>query len=165
MQESNTHRSATHVPPGEGRSYWLATDLLTFKVVGEDTGGAFALAELTARPEFGPPPHVHHREDESYYVLEGELEFMDDGRTFTAGAGSFVHLPKGRLHVHRAAGGAPARALVLVTPAGVEKFIQEAGEPATDRSAVPPVPGMEEIGRIVEIARKYGIEVPPPPEQ
>lgn len=165
MQESKTHRSATHVLPDEGRSFWLTTDLLTIKVGGEDTSGTFALAEVTAQPEFGPPPHIHRREDESYYVLEGEFEFMDDGRTFTAGAGSFVHLPKGRLHTHRATGNAPARALVLMTPAGGEGFIEEAGEPATDKSAVPPVPEMEEIGRIVGIAGRYGIEVPPPPER
>lgn len=81
MQERSTNQGATRLHPGEGRSFWLTTDLHTFKVVGEDTGGAFALSELTARPEFGPPPHMHHREDESYYVLEGEFEFMDDGRT------------------------------------------------------------------------------------
>ena len=164
MQESKT-RSATHVPATGGRSFWLTTDLHTFKAVGEDTGGAFALSELTARPEFGPPPHIHHREDESYYIMEGEFEFMDDGRAFTASAGSFVHLLKGRLHTHRATGDAPARALVLMTPAGVEKFIQEAGEPATDTSSVPPPPEMPELQRIVEIAQGYGIEVPPPPGQ
>jgi quercetin dioxygenase-like cupin family protein len=164
MQEEKTDRGTTHVPADGGRSFWLATDLQTFKAVGAETGGAFALSELTAHPQFGPPPHIHHREDESYYVLEGEFEFVDDGRAFTAGPGSFVFLPKGRLHIHRAVGDSPARALVLVTPAGVEKFIEEAGEPATDTSSVPPVPEMPELGRIVEIAQKYGIEVPPPPD-
>ena len=134
-------------------------------MVGEDTGGAFALSELTAHTEFGPPPHVHNNEDESYYVLEGELEFIDDGHAFTAGPGSFVYLPRGRLHVHRNAGETPARALVLVAPAGVERFIEEAGEPAADTSSVPPPPEMPQLQRIVEIASKYGIEVPPPPGQ
>lgn len=165
MQEEKTNRSTTHVPANEGRSYWLTTDLHTFKVVGEDTGGAFSLSELTAHPGFGPPPHIHRREDESYYVLEGEFEFMDDGRTFTAGAGAFVYLPKDRLHSHLATGDAPARALVLVTPAGVERFVEEAGYPATDTSSVPSPPEMSELQRIVETAQKYGIEVPPPPGQ
>jgi hypothetical protein len=57
--------NATHVPPDEGKSFWLATDLHTFKVVGEDANGAFALEELTAYTQFAPPPHIHHREDES----------------------------------------------------------------------------------------------------
>jgi mannose-6-phosphate isomerase-like protein (cupin superfamily) len=165
MQERKTDRGATHVPPDGGKSFWLATDLHTFKAVGEDTGGAYALSELTAHTEFAPPPHIHHREDESYYILEGEFEFMDDGRTFTAGPGSFVYLPKGRLHMHKNAGDTPARALVLVAPAGVEKFIEEAGEPAEDASSVPPPPEMPELQRIVETAQKYGIEVPPPPGQ
>jgi quercetin dioxygenase-like cupin family protein len=124
----------------ERRSGWRL--IYKPKVVGQDTNGAFALSELTAYPEFGPPPHIHHREDESFYILEGQFEFLDNGRTFTASAGAFVYLPKGRLHMHRAAGGAPARALVLVTPAGIEKFIEEAGEPATDVSSPPPPPEM-----------------------
>jgi quercetin dioxygenase-like cupin family protein len=166
VTEARADRAATQVvAPGDGRALWLATDLHVLKAVGEETGGVFALSEVTVQPQFAPPPHVHRREDESFYVLEGEFEFMLDGDTFTCGPGSFVHLPKGRLHMHRAAGGRPAKALVLVTPAGVEGFIEEAGEPATDKSAVPPVPEMEEIGRIVEIAGRYGIEVPPPPEQ
>jgi quercetin dioxygenase-like cupin family protein len=134
-------------------------------VTGQDTNGAFALSELTAQPEFAPPPHIHHREDESFYILEGQFEFLDNDRIFTAGAGAFIYLPKGRLHMHRAAGGAPARALVLVTPAGIEKFIEEAGVPATDVSSVPPPPEMPELERIVALAQKYGVEVPPPPGQ
>lgn len=164
MNEVGADRDAAHVPAGEGRSFWLATDLHVFKAVGEETGGAFALSELTVRPEFGPPPHVHQREDESFYVLEGEFQFLDGDRAFTAGAGSFVHLPKGRLHAHLAAGDAPARALVLVTPAGVEKFIEEAGRPATGDPTPPPPPEMPELERIVAVAQKYGIEVPPPPD-
>jgi mannose-6-phosphate isomerase-like protein (cupin superfamily) len=67
--------------------------LFTFKAVGGITNGAYALAELTAQPPLGPPPHINHREDESFYILEEEFEFLDDGRTFTAGAGAFVYLP------------------------------------------------------------------------
>lgn len=162
MSENKANQSATHLSSNEGTSFWLTTDLQTFKAVGQDTNEAFALSELTAYPEFGPPPHIHHREDESFYILEGQFEFLDNDRTFTAGAGSFVYLPKGRLHMHRAAGDAPARALVLVTPAGIEKFIEEAGEPATDVSSPPPPPEMPELERIVAVAQKYGVEVPPP---
>ena len=163
--EDVTDQGATYVSLGEGKSLWLATDLFTFKAVGAITNGAYALAELMAQPQFGPPPHIHHREDESFYILEGEFEFLDDGRTFTAGAGSFVYLPKGRLHMHRAVGDVPAKALVLNTPAGIEKFIEEAGEPATDRLSPPAPPEMPELERIVLIAQKYGIEVPPSPGQ
>jgi len=73
-----------------------------------------------------------------------------------------VYLAKGRVHKHGATGGA-ARALVLHTPAGLERFIAEAGKPTTDRSMPPAPPQIAELERIVAIAQKYGIEVPPPP--
>jgi len=86
MQEGMTGQSATHVPADEGRSFWLFTDLFTIKAADEDTGEAFALSEQTFYTRFSPP-HIPHREDESYYILEGEFEFTADGRTFTAGPG------------------------------------------------------------------------------
>jgi quercetin dioxygenase-like cupin family protein len=137
------------------------TDLHTFKVVGDDTHGALTVAELTAGPELGPPPHIHRNNDESFYIIEGTFDFSLAGRPFTARAGAFVHLPKGVVHTHRAGGGAPARALVIQTPAGVERFIEEAGKPATDTSVRPAPPEPTEFGRIVAIAQKHGIEVPP----
>src|SRR5437667_8599929 len=116
---------------GDGRSFWLLTDLHTFKVVGDDTNGAFTVAELTAGPEIGPPPHIHHNSDESFYILEGIFDFSLAGQAFTAGAGAFVHLPKGVVHTHRAGGGASARALVIQSPAGVERSTDDGGKLAT----------------------------------
>src|SRR5881396_2739517 len=132
---------------GEGKSFWLLTDLHTFKIVGDDTNGAFTVAELAAGPEIGPPPHIHHNSDESFYILEGIFDFSLAGQAFTAGAGAFVHLPKGVVHTHRAGGGRPARALVMQSPAGVERFIQEAGKPATDASVPPAPPGPADFER------------------
>jgi mannose-6-phosphate isomerase-like protein (cupin superfamily) len=119
------------------------------------------------RTAIPPAPHIHHREDETYYILEGEFEFLDQDRTFTAGAGSVVYLPKDRLHSHRNPGDVPAKAMVLYTPAGnIEKFIEEVGKPATDPTSVPPPPEEAEIERLVTIAvEKYGFEVPPPPPE
>ncbi len=67
MLEDEANQGVTHVSPSEGTSFWLTTDLYAFKAVDEDTNGTFALSELTAQPEFGPPPHIHHREDEIRY--------------------------------------------------------------------------------------------------
>ena len=105
-------------------------------------------------------PHIHHHSDESFYILEGTFDFSLAGEPFTAGAGAFVHLPKGVVHTHRAGGGASARALVIQSPAGVERFIEEAGKPATDLSARPAPPALPELEKIVAIALKHGIEVP-----
>jgi quercetin dioxygenase-like cupin family protein len=167
MSDANeVTRSAQQLSPGEGRALWFVTDLYLTKMAGEDTGGAFTLFEVTAAPQSGPPPHIHYREDETYYILEGEFEFLDNDRTFVAGAGSLVYLPKGHLHMHRNAGDTLARALVLLAPAGMEKFIEEAGKPATDSSSLPPPPEEAELERVVTIAvEKYGFEVPPPPGQ
>jgi len=146
---------------GQGRSYWLLTDLFTFKVVGEDTNGAYSVAEVDAGPELGPPPHIHRDADESFYILEGTFDFSLAGQSFSAGPGGFVHLPKGVVHTHRAGGGAPAKALVIQAPAGVERFIAEAGQAATNTSARPAPPELAELGRIVAIAAKHRIDVPP----
>ena len=157
MPQSSTQ--GLQLDKGEGQSFWLLTDLFTFKVVGDDTNGTLTVAELTARPEMGPPPHLHRHADENFYVLEGTFDFSLAGQPFSAGAGSFVHLPKGVVHTHSAGGGAPARALVMQAPAGVEKFIMEAGRPAPDTSIAPVLPEQSELERVVAIARKYGIEV------
>jgi len=151
-----------HIPANAGRSFWLTTDRHTLKLTGADTGGAFTLIETVARPEFGPPPHIHHRQDECFYVLDGAFEFSLDGKTFTAGAGSVVNLPKDHVHTHRATGTAPARALIMYTPAGLERFLEEAGTPVADPVATSAPPAMPDLERIVMIAMKHGIEVPPP---
>src|SRR3954449_12510061 len=101
---------------GEGRAAWVVGDRYTVKASGEDTGEAFALIEVLVPPGSGPPPHVHHREDEAFYVLEGELRFHVDGRDFTAGAGAWVTLARGSLHHFNNVGDRPARLLIVVTP-------------------------------------------------
>jgi mannose-6-phosphate isomerase-like protein (cupin superfamily) len=155
-------RSATYVPPGEGESVWLLGDLYTFKAVSEDTEGAFALLETVCPPEGGPPPHVHYREDETFYVIEGEMEFLLGDDTVRAVAGSFVHVPKGTMHTFKNVGMTLARFLVTVVPGGFEKFFFEAGERATDKST-PPVPeGPPDVENLVATAAKYNCEIPPP---
>ena len=161
MAQSLLTQGGIHLRGGEGKSFWLLTDLHTFKVVGDDTNGAFAVAELTAGPEFGPPPHIHQQSDEDFYILDGTFDFSLAGQAFTAGPGAFVHLPKGVVHTHCAGGGTSARALVIHSPAGVERFIEEAGRLATDPSASPGKPSLSQLERIVAIAQKHNIELPP----
>jgi quercetin dioxygenase-like cupin family protein len=153
-----------HRARGEGQTYRLITDVHTFKATGEETNGAFAVTEIVAQPAFGPPPHTHTREDESFYVLEGEFEVsLNNEKPFVVRAGSFVHLPKGVLHTHKAVGSGPARVLAIYVPSGVERFIAEAGQPASESDAPAGLPDMSELQRIVGIAAKYGVTVPPPP--
>jgi oxalate decarboxylase/phosphoglucose isomerase-like protein (cupin superfamily) len=134
-----------------------------FKAVGADTNRALVLFEGTVSSQLGPPPHIHHREDEFYYVLEGELEILDGDRTFMASAGSFVHIPRGTLHTFKNVGTTPARMLTFFTPAGMEGFFFEAGLPAQEGGSAPPL-GPEEIERTLAAAPKYGMELPLPLE-
>ena len=116
--ERQEQRGVTHVPEGEGKKVWsVGTDLITFKATGEDTGGAFALFDMLVLPGGGPPPHIHTRESESFYVLEGEFEFLAGDEWIKASPGSFVHVPKGALHTLKNAGSEVGRLLTLVAPA------------------------------------------------
>jgi quercetin dioxygenase-like cupin family protein len=155
---------AKHVAPGEGKALWVAGDLVTFKVVGEDTGGAYSLFEVESNPGGGPPPHVHRSEDEIFCVLEGEHEISIGGRTIRAGAGSVVYGPKNVAHSYKNVGATPGRILGFVAPAGLEGFFEEVGEEATDESSPPPF-GQKETERLLAAAPKYGIEIQSPPAQ
>jgi quercetin dioxygenase-like cupin family protein len=152
--------SVAHVIWGEGRSMWVFGELVTYKVTAEQTGGAYALFEVTSGPGGGPPPHVQHREDEAFWVLEGEYEFMVEGCATRAGAGSLIYVPRGKLHAHKNPGDKPGRMLIIQTPGGLyEHFVGEIGEPATYESK-PPVPNRPaDTGRIMEVAAGYGIEI------
>ena len=99
--EESMQEGFAHVRPGEGNSLWVLGELVTYKTTSEQTGGAYSLFEVMTRPGAGPPPHVHHREDESFYVLEGEFEFSGDEETLRVGAGSLLYVPKGTLHTHK----------------------------------------------------------------
>jgi mannose-6-phosphate isomerase-like protein (cupin superfamily) len=156
--ETNEH-GASLVPPGEGKKLWVADELMTFKASGEDTVGAYSLTDSMVPPRGGPPPHIHHREDEAFWVLEGDLEVVVGENRF--GAGSFVHLPKGVLHSCQNVGAGPARFLTLMVPAGLEKFFEEVGKPGTDLSSPPPF-GEDDLDRLLAAAPKYGVEIPPP---
>jgi len=158
--EPREERGTTHRAPDEGKAFWIPGEMLVaFRGTGEDTGGAYSLFELTAQPQGGPPPH-RHRDDEGFYVLEGEFEFLCGDVTIGANAGSFVHIPKGTVHTFKNVGTAPGRLLITASPAGPhERFFEEVGEPAADRTS-PPVPeGPPDIERLVAAAATHGIEI------
>ncbi|HSH58997.1 MAG TPA: quercetin 2,3-dioxygenase, partial [Acidimicrobiales bacterium] len=147
-----------------GKKLWVADELVTVVVSGDATGGAYALTDSTVPAGGEAPPHVHHREVEALWVLEGALEIVAGGETFEASAGSFVHLPRGVPHAYRNVGTAPARFLTLMVPAGLEKFFEEVGKPGEDPSSPPPF-GEADLRRLLAAAPEYGVEILPPPGQ
>lgn len=163
IEQDRGAKQVTYVPPNEGKTLWVMDELMTFKVTGEDTGRTYALTDSLVPPHGGPPPHIHHREDEAFWVLEGELEILVGEQKFRASTGSFVHLPKGILHAYENVGTQPARFLTLMVPAGLEKFFEEVGKPGTDPSSPPPFE-QADIDKLLAVAPKYGVEIPPPPE-
>jgi mannose-6-phosphate isomerase-like protein (cupin superfamily) len=133
-------------------------ELIEFWVTGDDTAGAMCVAEVTTFPDNGPPPHIHHREDELFCVLEGKFSFLvGDSRT-EANVGSYRYVPKGTLHTYRNIGTTPAKSLVVLTPAGLEKFWMEVADMETNFKGVPGLASPETIARLMAIAPKYGLE-------
>jgi len=148
--------------PGEGPAFSAVGDVYRILAAGEQTGGAYVLSEARVLPGGGPPPHIHHCEDESFFVLEGEITFTLNGKKVTAPAGAFVQGPRGIPHAFKNETSAPARMLILVSPPGFDKFIAEIAQPVPsfDSPPVPVAPG--DIEKLLAIAPKYGIEILPP---
>ena len=164
VEEEWMETALAHIPPGEGaRSLWVMGVLVTYKVPSHRTGGAYALFEVATQPGTGPPPHIHHREDESFYVLEGHYEFLTGKQTLRVGAGSLIYVPKGTLHAHRVVGEGVGRMLVTQTPGGLyERFFEEVGKAMDDDGGPPVFEEQQDAGSVVAIAAKYGIEIPLP---
>ena len=147
----------------ERPSVWMVGDRYTVMLSAEETGGAFALLDFEVSPGCGSPPHTHTREDESFRILEGEVEFHIGAEMIVARPGDVVFGPRGVPHWFHNATGAVARMMCIVTPGGLEGFFLAAGVPATDLSRTPPAPGPEDFARLLRLAPDYGIVIPPPP--
>jgi mannose-6-phosphate isomerase-like protein (cupin superfamily) len=135
--------------PGEGQTVHVLGDPFTYKVIGANTGGAYAIVEATVSLH-GPPLHVHHNEDEAFYVVEGAFDIQVGERTARATAGSLVFGPKGVPHAYVKLEEGPAKLLEIFSPAGFERFFKE-------------ISGLSDIEQITRIAAKYRLEILGPP--
>jgi mannose-6-phosphate isomerase-like protein (cupin superfamily) len=157
-----TSASGRALQAQEGNAYWFVGTLMTVKADSESTGGAFTLIEQVAPPGFGPPPHVHHVDEEAFYVLDGEITVTCGDDTWTIGPGGSVFLPKGVPHSFTVWQQSPVRLLQFSWPAQFERFVAELGEPARELT-LPPEAGPPDIERIIAVAAKYGTEIVGPP--
>lgn len=124
------------------------------RATAETTNGAFGLMEHWEMPAgFASPYHTHHREDESFYVVEGEVAFVCGGKWLTAGPGAFVYGPREIPHGFKVIGDSPARMLLMCAPGGFERFVLEQTTPIDE----PPSP--PDMGKLMALAAKYGIDI------
>jgi quercetin dioxygenase-like cupin family protein len=154
----DTGTAPVYVPAGEGKAFWGPGDRYTFLITGNDTNGSCFILEALVPPTGGPPPHIHHREDEYFYLLHGTLTVVVDGKAITAKAGDFVHVKRGVVHSFRNDGQEIARLLAIFTPAGMEHWFEECLEPAPDKTSMPPPPTTELIQRMIAAGPKHGVE-------
>ena len=141
------------------RSVWYSGWLLTFLATGEETRGQFALMEQVARKGNVPPRHIHHREDETFYVVEGEMTFSVGDQTIKATAGTMVFAPRDIAHSFTI-DSEQVRLLVMVAPAGAEGFFKACSVPAPSMTLPPPMgePPYSEIQKMMALAPEYGFE-------
>jgi quercetin dioxygenase-like cupin family protein len=145
--------------PTEGNTIAVVGDVYRFLATGEDTNGKYAIWEAIVPPGGGPPPHVHSREEEGFYIIEGEITIQAGDVRIVATAGMFANMPVGTLHSFKNESKRPAKMLISVAPAGLEKMFFEVGVPVAQgaTTAAPPTKG--EIERLLAVAPRYGIEI------
>ena len=146
---------------GEGEAWWWFGVLATIKATEEQTGGRNTLVEILAPDGYESVLHVHHHEDEGFYILEGEMTFHAGDQTIKARPGSFLFGPKDVPHAFRVDSG-PAKLLFVFTPAGFEGLIREMGERARSLTVLPQPeapPDEAEMERLAAIAARYGAEI------
>src|SRR5208283_1729437 len=136
-------RTAVILDAGEGKTVSALGNSYIYKASGEETGGGYALIETTIVGD-GPPPHIHKTEEEAFYVLEGSLNVVIGEHTIKANAGAFVLVPRGTVHTFSKVG-TSAKILIIISPAGFEKFFEE-------------IAGPPDLEKIKSLASKYNLE-------
>jgi quercetin dioxygenase-like cupin family protein len=161
IPSEHTAADARFVAPGGGQPLWFLRNRINVKATAESTGGAFGLVESLIAPGFSPPLHVHRLEDESFYVLEGELTMQCGERRFRATPGAFVFLPRNVPHTFVVEGDRPARMLTLLTPGGGEGVFIDGGRQPEHDGLPPAAP--PDIAALKQLSAKYDAEIVGPP--
>src|SRR4051794_14463511 len=144
----------------EGEATWFLGNRMTLKATAESTNGGFGLVESWIPEGDSPPLHIHRREDESFWILEGRIRFQVGGEELVAQAGSFVFGPRDAPHTFVVEEG-PAHVLTLLTPGGGERFFVDGGR-VPEGPGLPP-PGPPDIEKMQRAAAQYGSEIVGPP--
>lgn len=149
-----------HRKPEQDNTYLFLTDINSILVSGDDTNGEFCVVHCLVHENDGPPLHIHGSEDESFYVLDGELEMTLGDDTLRVKSGEYVFAPRGIPHTFKVKS-KQARFLVTAYPAGFDSFVKELGVPyveGMEAQLEPPTP--EFLQKLIEVSKKYDITFP-----
>jgi quercetin dioxygenase-like cupin family protein len=144
-----------HVRASEGITRWDAGNEYTIKITAAQTAGALGFVVGLVPPGGGPAAHAHSNEDETFYLVSGELEFLNGNQIFTAGPGDLVFIPRGTRHRFKNNSPDPAQLIFMFTPGGQEGFFVEAGDEAHPGEQPEPW-GPERYAQAAELIGKYG---------
>jgi quercetin dioxygenase-like cupin family protein len=144
------------IPDETKNSFWWQGALYEIKARAEETGGVLGLVEGSLYEGFGPPLHVHHREDEAIYVIEGKVRFLVDDRELLGGPGTWVWGPREVAHAFKVESQS-ARILVIATPGGFERMFEVGGVPLTEASEPPASEYDPE--EAIELSKQFGFDV------
>ena len=146
------------VRSGAGEARWWFASLAEIKATAADTGGRMTIVEITEPPGAEAPLHVHHREDEGFWILEGDVTFEVGDTTIEAHAGDYAFGPRDIPHRYTV-GDAGCRMLFICTPGGFENLIVDMSEPARSRTLPPAPEGPPDMERVAAVAQAYGCEL------
>ncbi|WP_132055576.1 cupin domain-containing protein [Pseudocnuella soli] len=161
---SNVTQEVIFISNGAGPRVGIAGGMYQTIISGAQTGGSYAMIHMQVPPGGGPAPHAHPQMQESFYVLEGTVEFITEKGSQLAQKGDFIQIPlNGPVHCFKNKGNENARLLCTVLPAGLEAFFEQAGQPLIDGEPSP-APQMDEAAqqRIAALAKQYGQVLYPP---
>lgn len=162
----STHAAPSIPPialgPNEGEAFWFFDCLVTAKATKETTAGRVTVLEHRANQGTGSPLHVHHNEDEWFYVMAGEVTFWVGGEVIVAPAGSFVYGPRDIPHTFMVSSD-EAHFLLVTEPSGFDEFVRSVGEPAPRREIPPPSADSPDIEALTRLAATFGIDIVGPP--
>jgi mannose-6-phosphate isomerase-like protein (cupin superfamily) len=160
MQETNRAQllKPVAVARDEGEARWWFGSLAVIKATAADTGGLMTIVEITNPPGWAGPLHVHHREDEGFWILEGSATIEVGDTVIEAHAGDYAFGPRDIPHRYTV-GAAGCRMLFLLTPGGMEDLIIATSEPAASRTLPPPSQEAPDLERIAALAKAYGNEL------
>jgi quercetin dioxygenase-like cupin family protein len=143
----------------EGEAYWFFGNLAVIKTTADDTAGQLTIVEITAPPGLEVPLHVHRRDDEGFWILEGDVTFEVGGNVIEAHAGDYLFGPRDIPHRYTV-GNDGCRMLFITVPGGLEDLIRDTSEPAPSRTLPPPPkpPDPAEMERLSALVAKRGYE-------